>query len=193
MPKIDNDKFYTSAIQKYGISAKGVNWINAKTQNTRFKILNKLLPKEIQNYTLLDAGCGFGDFYFYLKKNNNVPKKYIGADCHEDMVSIASNNTGCEILNIDILKEELPKSDFVVCSGAMNILSHYETFLFLKNCFLSSNIAFIFNILYGDKESETYNYLTRELIEDFAKDLGVKKVTYIDGYLDADISVRFDR
>jgi len=193
MPKIDNEKFYTSAIQKYGVSAKGVNWINATTQNTRFKALCKLLPKEINNYTLLDAGCGFGDFYFYLDKNNNTPKEFIGVDCHEDMVAIASNKTGCEILNIDILKEELPKADFITCSGAMNILSHYETFLFLKNCFLSSNIAFVFNILHGDKESQTYNYLTKKQIESFAKELDVKKVTFLEGYLDADISVRFDR
>lgn len=193
MPKIDNEKFYTSAIEKHGTNAKGVNWASTKTQLIRFKSLNKLLPKELHNYTLLDAGCGFGDLYFYFEKNNNIPKEYIGVDCHDDMVSIASNNTGCEILNIDILKQQPPKADFVTCSGAMNILSHYETFLFLKNCYSSSKIAFIFNILHGDKESQTYNYLTKKQIESFAKELGVKKVTFFEGYLDADISVRYDK
>jgi hypothetical protein len=63
----------------------------------------------------------------------------------------------------------------------------------MKNCFLSSNIAFVFNILHGEKKSETYNYLTSQQIELFAKDLDVTKVTYISGYLDADITVRFDK
>ncbi|WP_373071651.1 class I SAM-dependent methyltransferase [Sulfurimonas sp.] len=193
MPKIDNDKFYSSAIEKYGTTAKGVNWNSEKTQKLRFKTILKLLPKELQKYTILDAGCGFGDFYFYLEKNNNQPKNYIGVDCHDDMVSIASNNTGHEILNIDIVQDRLPKADFIVCSGAMNVLSNYETYLFMRNCYLSSNIAFIFNILHGDKESETYNYLTKKQIELFAKELSVKKVTFLDGYLDADITVRFDK
>jgi len=193
MPKIDNEKFYTSAIQKYGTTAKGVNWNNNSTQTIRFKTILKLLPKELKNYSLLDAGCGFGDFYTYMQKNKNLPKDYIGVDCHDDMVSIASNNTGCEILNLDIIKKELPSSDYIVCSGAMNTLSHYESFLFMKSCFLASNKAFIFNILHGEKESQTYNYLTTEQIQHFAKELNVKKVSFIDGYLDADITVRFEK
>lgn len=193
MPKIDNDRFYSSAIEKYGTTAKGVNWNSQKTQTIRFKTILKLLPKELYKYNIIDAGCGFGDLYFYLEKNKKLPKNYIGIDCHDDMVSIASNNTGCEILNIDIIQGKLPKADFILCSGAMNVLSNYETYLFMRNCFLSSNIAFVFNILHGEKKSETYNYLTTKQIELFAKELNVKKVTYLYGYLDADITVRFDR
>lgn len=193
MPKIDNERFYSSAIEKYGTTARGVNWNSKQTQTIRFKTILKLLPKKLKDYTILDAGCGFGDFYFYLEDKKNLPANYIGVDIHEDMVSIASNNTGEEILNIDIIQDKLPKADFIVCSGAMNVLSSYETYLFMRNCFLSSNIAFVFNILHGKKESETYNYLTTEQIELFAKELNVKKVTYLDGYLDADITVRFEK
>jgi predicted TPR repeat methyltransferase len=193
MPKIDNDTFYSSAIQRYGVCAKGVNWNSNKTQTIRFKTMCKMLPEDLKERDLIDAGCGFGDFYIYLQKNKTLPNNYTGIDCHDDMVSIASNNTGCEILNLDIVKDELPKADFVVCSGAMNVLNPYETFLFMKNCFLSSNVAFVFNILHGEKKSETYNYLTSKQIELFAKDLDVKKITYLSGYLDADITVRFDK
>jgi SAM-dependent methyltransferase len=193
MPKIDNDRFYSSAIEKYGTSAKGVNWNSSKTQTVRFKTILKLLPKKLHDYSIIDAGCGFGDFYFYLEKNKKLPKNYIGADCHDDMVSIASNNTGHEIINIDIVQDALPKADFVVCSGAMNVLSSYETYLFMRNCYLSSNKAFVFNILHGEKKSETYNYLTTKQIELFAKELNVKKVTFLDNYLDADITVRFEK
>ncbi|QFR48330.1 class I SAM-dependent methyltransferase [Sulfurimonas lithotrophica] len=193
MPKIDNEKFYSSAIEKHGINAKGVNWANASTQKIRFSTIVKLLPKELYKYNIIDAGCGFGDFYFYLKKNKTLPKNYIGIDCHNDMVSIASNNTGCKILNLDITKDDLPRTDFVICSGAMNVLNKYETFLFIKNCFLASELSFVFNILHGDKESETYNYITKKQIELFAKELDVKKVTFLEGYLDADITVRFDK
>lgn len=193
MPKIDNKAFYSSAIEHYGTSAKGLNWNSSKTQQIRFYAIVKLLNKDLKNLTLLDAGCGFGDLYFYLEKNSNLPKNYIGVDCHNDMVSIASNQTGCEIINLDIIKQDLPKSDLVVCSGALNILSHYESFLFLKNCFNSTKTSFVFNVLHGDKESDTYNYMNKEQIELFAKKLGVKKVTYFEGYLEKDITVRFDK
>jgi len=193
MPKIDNHQFYSSAIKKYGVCAKGVNWNSASTQNVRFKIICKLLPQNIEQYQLLDAGCGFGDLYHYLQKTDKLPSSYEGIDCHDDMVSIASNNTGCCIYNLDIIKDSLPLADYVICSGAMNTLSAYESFLFMKKCFEVSKKAFIFNILHGDKESQTYNYLSRKQIEEFANKLNVKKVTFVDGYLDADISVKFEK
>lgn len=193
MPKVDNKTFYSSAIVNHGISAKGLNWNSSKTQTIRFRAILKLLNKKLQDYTLLDAGCGFGDFYIYLEKNSNLPKDYIGVDCHDDMVSIASNNTGCRIINMDVIKHDLPKADYIVCSGALNILSHYESFLFLKNCFNASKLSFVFNVLYGDKKSDTYNYMKKDQIELFAKKLGVKKITYLEGYLEKDITVRFDK
>jgi len=193
MPKVDNKTFYSSAIQNHGTNARGLNWNSSKTQEVRFGAILKLLNKKLKDYTILDAGCGFGDFYFYLEKNSNLPKDYIGIDCHDDMVSIASNQTGCEIINLDIVKHDLPKVDHIVCSGAINILSHYESFLFIKNCFNSCNISFIFNVLYGDKESDTYNYMKKDQIELFAKKLSVKKITYLEGYLENDITVRFDK
>ena len=78
MPRIDNEKFYTSAIQKHGITAKGVNWISSDTQRIRFKAILEMLPSDLSWITLIDAGCGFGDFFTYLKKKNKLPKKYTG-------------------------------------------------------------------------------------------------------------------
>jgi SAM-dependent methyltransferase len=193
MPKVDNDHFYSSAIKNHGIGAKGLNWNNEQTQRIRFKAISQLLPKPLNEYTLLDAGCGFADLYEYLLQNAQEPKEYIGADCHKDMVSIASLSTGHDILNIDIIKNQPPQADFIVCSGALNTLSHYESFLFIQNCFLSANISFIFNVLHGTKQSDTYNYMQKKQIELFANKLGVKKLSFIEGYLDADITVRFDK
>lgn len=191
MPKIDNKSFYISAIQKYGTSAKGVNWTSASTQKIRFKIILDFLPKPLNKYTLIDAGCGFGDFHRYMSKKNNSPKSYIGIDFLQEMQTIATENTGCDILIADITKEEIPRADYIICSGAMNTLERFETHLFIQNCFKSSNKAFIFNILHGDKESQTYNYFSTNDIKQIAKELNVKKIEYTTGYLDNDITVAF--
>ena len=109
------------------------------------------------------------------------------------MCKIAQKATKQKIVQIDILKEELPFYDYYICSGALNILTSFETHLFMRNCFKSAKKAFIFNVLYGEKQSETYNYLCKESIEKIAKSLGVKEVVFQEGYLQGDITVAFFR
>ena len=110
MPRIDSEKFYTSAIDVHGTSAKGVNWASKENQTLRFEAILKLLPSRLANFTLVDAGCGFGDFHTYMSKKKNSPKKYIGIDSLEDMYSIASDKTGEEIIIADICKDSLPNA-----------------------------------------------------------------------------------
>ena len=193
MPKIDSEKFYTSAIEVHGTTAKGVNWHSKESQFIRFDVILELLPKKLETFRIVDAGCGFGDFYLYMQKRKNLPKEYIGIDSLVDMYSIASEQTACEILIADICKDPLPSTDYYTCSGAMNVLQEFETYLFIKNCYTSSKIAFIFNILHGDKESQTYNYLTTSKIMSIAKELDVKDVVFKEGYLEGDITVGFFR
>ncbi len=191
MPRIDNEKFYISAIQKYGLSAKGVNWTSANTQRIRFKTILEMLPSDLSAYTMVDAGCGFGDFYIYLEKKDKLPKKYIGIDSLSEMHSIASAITGCEIIIADITKDEIPNGEYLVCSGAMNVLEKFETYQFIRNCYLSCKRGFIFNILHGQKDCDTYNYMSTKQIKQIAKDLDVKKLKIKTGYLDNDITVGF--
>jgi SAM-dependent methyltransferase len=193
MPRIDSQKFYTSAIEMYGTTAKGVNWASKENQFLRFDAILKLLPSKLNSYTIADAGCGFGDFYLYMYKKKKTSKEYLGIDSLIDMYSIASEKTGCEIIIADITKDELPKKDYYICSGALNVLTKFETHLFIQNCYNSSTKGFIFNALHGDKQSETYNYLTTPEIQSIAKALHVEKITYLDGYLENDITVGFFR
>lgn len=191
MARVDNQKFYSTAIEKYGITAKGVNWHSKESQKTRFDIILEMLPKDISSFSIADAGCGFGDLYTYMSKKKRLPKKYVGIDSLVDMYSIASNKTGCEIIVADICKDTLPVSDYYICSGAMNVLDTFETHLFMQNCFSSCRVGFLFNILHGEKESETYNYLTTAQIKQIAKDLGVDRIILRDDYMQDDITVLF--
>lgn len=191
MPRIDNKTFYTSAIEKYGTTAKGVNWHSKENQNIRFDVILDMLPDDISRYTIADAGCGFGDFYTYMSKKKKIPKKYIGIDSLFDMYSIASNKTGQEIIIADICKDEIPSADYYVCSGAMNTLQNFETHLFIRNCFNACKNAFIFNVLHGDRESKTYNYLTTKQIKQIAADLGVEHIEIKDDYIESDITAVF--
>ena len=189
MPRIDSEKFYLSSIESYGHTAKGVNWVSSETQELRFNIITSLLPKQFNS--IVDAGCGFGDFYKYLQNESITFKKYTGIDSLHKMCTIARKNTQQEIILADITKETLPTAEYYICSGAMNILNPFETYLFISNCFKSSKKAFIFNILYGSKQSDTYNYFKLNQIQDIAKKLKVKNILLRDNYMNNDITVGF--
>ena len=189
MPRIDSEKFYLSSIKKYGTNAKGVNWVSEETQELRFDIILDMLPKKIDS--LADAGCGFGDFFIYFQKQALSCNSYIGIDSIDKMCTIASKNTGQEIIQADITKDILPSCEYYICSGAMNVLNSFETHLFIQNCFKSSQKAFIFNLLHGDKQSDTFNYMTTNKIKKIAKGLGVERIEIRDDYMNNDITVGF--
>ena len=191
MPRINNKQFYTSAIELYGTTAKGVNWHSKESQEIRFKMILKMLPEKLELFDIVDAGCGFGDLYFYMHKRNKAPKNYIGIDSVLEMYSIASKQTGCEIIMADICKDKIPTASYYVCSGAMNTLNSFETHLFIRNCYETSQKGFIFNILHGDKKSDTYNYITTQEIRNIASTLHVEKVELYTDYLQSDITVGF--
>lgn len=193
MPRINSEKFYTSAIEMHGTSAEGVNWASKENQLLRFDALLELLPKDLSSSTIVDAGCGFGDLYTYMNKKKKTPKKYTGIDSLIDMYSIASEQTGCEIIQAEICKDKIPNADYYICSGALNVLTKFETHQFIQNCYNSSTRGFIFNALHGDKKSETYNYLTKDEIVLIAQELNIKKIIFKETYLENDITVGFFR
>jgi len=191
MPRIDSEKFYTSAINEHGLTARGVNWSSKENQELRFDAILELLPNDLSQTKLVDAGCGFGDFFLYTQKKSIPIKTYIGIDSLVDMYSIASEQTACEIIIADIAKEKIPHAKHYICSGALNVLQKFEAILFIRNCFLACENSFVFNTLHGDIESETYNYFTIREIQKIADDLGVVDIKFISGYIKDDITVGF--
>ena len=185
MPRINNDEFYKNALKIHGANAKGLNWHDDYSQIRRFEVIFEMIKDELDNSTLVDAGCGFGDFYDFVKDFN---VKYIGYDIVEENIKIAKERTSQEIFYKDILTDSLQMADFYIASGSMNILSRFETFLFIERCFEHSKKGFIFNLPYGKDESKNFNYFLPQEIKHFAKkfDCGIEIRT---GYLPNDFTV----
>ena len=191
MGRINSKKFYKNAIKKHGVSPQGVCWISKERQELRFELLFSFLPTQLATYTIADAGCGFGHFYHFLQTKKELPAKYTGLDMLPEMCQLAKQETDQEIICADILRDTLPPHDFYVCSGAMNILTFKETKTFIEKCYAAAKQGFIFNVLYGDKESEIYNYLNKTSLEKIAQELGVSQILYRDDYLENDITMAF--
>ena len=191
MSRINSEQFYKNAIKKYGVTPQGVCWLDAERQALRFHLLHSFLPNDLSTYSIADAGCGFGDFYHFLQNNKTLPKKYVGIDAIDEMCRITQKRTQQSVVHANILKDELPPSDYYVCSGAMNLLTKFETTLFIRKCFHASSKGFLFNVLHGDHQSNTYNYVNKKTLEDIADALEVRELRYKDDYLKHDITVGF--
>ena len=191
MSRIDNQKYYNEVVRRHGVSAQGVHWNSQVTQYKRFEVLLSMIDMH-EHSSVVDVGCGFADLYLYMKEKNIVFSTYIGLEMMESMVIEARKRVPCEIRVSDALSATLPKADYYICSGAMNILTRDETYLFIKRCLAASHKAFVFNILEGEDESMVYNYFKPKEIESFAKELGVS-YTIKQGYLPRDFSVLLEK
>ena len=66
----------------------GLHWSSKSSQYSRFYFINYLMKKYIkeEDVNIADLGCGFGDFYEYLKKNNENKYSYMGYDINPNMI-----------------------------------------------------------------------------------------------------------
>ena len=187
MARIDQKVFYQNNYESHGISAQGVAWDSAQTQKKRFSTIVSCLG-DLKNDTLVDAGCGFGDFYLYLKEQGNLPKNYVGLDLCAPMVAEAKARTGCKILQKDILHQSIPVADWYVASGSMNLLTKMETHIFIQRCFEKSRKGFVFNLLEGREREGEFSYWKAHDILEICRTFS-SKVTLKEGYMEGDFTV----
>jgi len=188
MARINQKKFYQENIENYGTSACGVAWDSEHSQKRRFSAILSALG-DVKQDILVDAGCGFGDFYLYLKEKNSLPKRYIGLDLCEPMVTEAKVRTGCKIVQCDILRQNLPMADWYVASGSMNLLTRLETQLFIQRCFEKSRKGFVFNLLEGKEQEGNFSYWRTHELSKISGLLGGVKTQIKEGYLEGDFTV----
>jgi len=180
-----NKDFYQKALKEYGVSAQGVHWNSKHTQYKRFEIITKLIKKKLSSSSIVDVGCGFGEYYKYLELNNKIPLNYLGVDCEKHMITTCKKRLPSqEFIKLNILEESLPLYDYYICSGALNILTIDEVYIFIKKCFLSSNKGFVFNFL----KSDSFNNLKVEDVMEFCKTL-TSDIKIEDNYLNNDFTI----
>ena len=117
---------FSALIKKYGDSVRAVDWGGEEQQRLRFEVLSSAWP--IRDCSVLDVGCGRGDFFDFLK-SKGFNGNYLGLDITEEMVSLSKVRFPQASFEVrDILVSPLPtRFDFVVASGIFYI--HQEDHL----------------------------------------------------------------
>lgn len=189
MKKIDNKQFYKKAYERYGTSSKGVHWGSKSRQYLRFEILTNFIKKNLESSSIIDVGCGFGDYLSYLYDNQIKIESYLGIDCEGFMINLCKKKySQYQFKRIDILKNNIPNYDYLICSGALNILDEVEFFKAIENCFKASKKGFAFNFLIKD----SFNKVNKEKILEFCKNLTVT-IHVKDNYLSNDCTIFLEK
>ncbi len=80
--------FYNYHLKKFGDRPEALRW-TPQGQLKRYHMLADIAaPSELNNSTVLDYGCGTGDFYRFLKRRN-ISVRYTGVDINENFISLA--------------------------------------------------------------------------------------------------------
>jgi 2-polyprenyl-3-methyl-5-hydroxy-6-metoxy-1,4-benzoquinol methylase len=115
---------YTKSYNEYGYSPKSLRWDKGK-QDVRFNILTSLC--DLNNKSILDIGCGFGDLNSTLKLKTDC-YRYLGIDIFEGFTEKAKTLYGSEnieFLNCEFLESEINMAfDYVIASGIFNLKMH---------------------------------------------------------------------
>ena len=111
--------YYTPLIKHYTPeSTRYVSWNSTNNQHLRYF---QLVDNIDFNFTsVLDVGCGVGDFLEYLNINHFSLKDYKGIDILDDMVDGAkSKHPDINVECVDVF-DYFETHDYAVCNGTIN-------------------------------------------------------------------------
>ena len=173
--------------------ARTLGWQDTFSQVTRFEALFREL--ELDDKSVLDIGCGFGDILTFIEQKLSSTSLYIGIDQQKQFVAESrkrSFRTKTQFIRGDYSKLMLPKSDYVLASGSLNYQSANpnHTIEMIEKMYNAASIACAFNLL--DKAKlpsmrllESHN---KEGVLRYCKLLSERSYL-IEGYSDHDFTV----
>ena len=179
---------YQKRLQKHGKKFESLQSGSKEHQSLRFNIQKNL---GIENGdSVLDIGCGLGDFYNYLNQKG-ISVNYFGVDLVPELIEESSKrypNSNFEVR--DMFKKPFKENsfDYVVSSQAMNYkfqnennIEHVKGMLEQMHKYAKKGSACDFLTEYVDfKEDHLFYYKPEEILS-FCKSL-TKRVDLIHSY-----------
>ncbi len=112
--------FYNFHLKKFGDRPEALRW-TPQGQLKRYHMLADIAPERgLNNATVLDYGCGTGDFYKFLKRRG-IHVKYTGVDINENFISLA--------------KAKYPECDFKVMNADDDQFEGFYDYIFICGVF----------------------------------------------------------
>ncbi len=184
--------YYTSRLEEFGASPKGVDWNSEESQQLRFNQLLKIKEEKNSSFSILDYGCGFGSMYQFMKENYSG-FNFTGFDISEAMIEQAKKLFADEHSKWESDSKKLMRQDYVVASGIFNVrlkTSDADWLNYILETITEMNRlstkGFSFNVLtkYSDAEfmKDYLYYADPNFLFDFCKRNFSKQVALLHDY-----------
>ncbi len=113
--------YFQGLVEKHGDDVKALDWGSRASQVARFSVLAGV--GEMRGATVLDVGCGLGDFFDWSVKAN-LAIDYTGIDITPAMIDHARRrfpSARFEVANLLESTSSPARFDYVVSSGIFNL------------------------------------------------------------------------
>lgn len=111
---------YERCLDEHGDGAAAVNWKSPEDAALRYDVMLDLVRPEQTPVSVLDFGCGLGDFADHARKYRPGLIDYSGLDISERFVSAARRkHPALDFHCLDVLEDDsaLPDFDYIVMNG----------------------------------------------------------------------------
>ncbi|MBE1237287.1 class I SAM-dependent methyltransferase [Phaeovibrio sulfidiphilus] len=111
---------YTGLVKAHGHSHRALDWTSTESQTGRFRVLSDI--GFAGGDSVLDVGCGLGDFLAWMRDNDLSDVRYTGVDMTPAMIDQCRTRfPGERFFVANILESRMPfrerRFDWVVASG----------------------------------------------------------------------------
>lgn len=171
-------KYWNDMVENKGDNINALWWPNIERQHLTFNAFAKNI--DFTNKTILDVGCGFCDFFQFLKKKK-INVSYHGVDISTKMIDIAKKRKENEkiihnLQCVDFTDKEynISNLDYVVIIGTFN-MQHGNNWELINNvidkAFKICKKGVIFNLIttYVDYQEDYLYYCEPAKIIDLCK------------------------
>lgn len=85
----DAKERFEERLEEADTDATSLGWDSRESMETRFEVATEMY--DFSDKSVLDVGCGFGDFYKFLKDHGQEPAEYYGIDISGEILDIAKD------------------------------------------------------------------------------------------------------
>jgi len=156
--KIGN--YYDVLVKRHGHNHRACDYGRYESQIEKYRVLSEVMP--LNGKSVLDVGCGFGDYVDYLN-DKYINVRYTGVDISKVMVEEARRlHPEKDIRQLNILDKNPGKYDLVTANGIFYLLGDDApvlTKILVERMYELANHAVAFNCLSSwakDKEKGEY-------------------------------------
>ncbi len=185
-------RYHRACIQEFGTGNAGALGWHPEGQQARFEALAQI--GDLAYRSVLDVGCGYADLYPYLHQRF-AGVQYIGIKQMPELLDVARarylHAPGVTLRRDDFLRAPLPRSDYVLASGALNYRHRHPRFIYqaIEKLFASCRLGLGFNLLNQEQPADSplvaYDPI---IIKAFCEKLA-PKVVLLDSYWEGDFTV----